>query len=174
MQQILAINTIKVSQSNVRILFRYVILNALAAQRKSQQKTMTLFHKIQKPADFIFDYLTDMQKYTSVHPVITRIDKTAPDTYLVYETLKVGFIPFRFTYPAIVESSPAEKLVVMRATVMKITRIEMRFLLKSESDFTVIEENIVFNSPLPVKSMMQNIFRKQHQQLFKNIEMQKG
>jgi len=42
---------------------------------------MELSFKINKSADFIFDYLTDMQKFVSVHPVITKIDKTNNDSY---------------------------------------------------------------------------------------------
>jgi carbon monoxide dehydrogenase subunit G len=133
---------------------------------------MQLSFKINKSADFIFDYLTDMQKYVSVHPVITKINKTGNDSYLVYETLKVGFIPFSFTYPVSIESKPLDKVVIMRATVMKFTKIEMTFVLKADSGFTVVEENLQFKSPLPVKSIMQSIFKKQHGQLFKNIENQ--
>jgi len=130
---------------------------------------MELSFKINKSADFIFDYLTDMQKFVSVHPVITKIDKTNNDSYLVYETLKFGFIPFSFTYPVTIESNFSDKNVIIRATVMKLTKIEMTFVLKAGKDFTVIEETIQFKSPLPVKSTMQNIFKKQHGQLFKNI-----
>jgi len=130
---------------------------------------MELSFKIDKSADFIFDYLTDMQKFVSVHPVITKIDKTNNDSYLVYETLKFGFIPFSFTYPVTIESNFSDKNVIIRATVMKLTKIEMTFVLKAGKDFTVIEETIQFESPLPVKSTMQNIFKKQHGQLFKNI-----
>jgi len=130
---------------------------------------MELSFKINKSADFIFDYLTDMQKFVSVHPVITKIDKTNNDSYLVYETLKFGFIPFSFTYPVTIESNFSDKNVIIRATVMKLTKIEMTFVLKAGKDFTVIEETIQFKSPLPVKSSMQNIFKKQHGQLFKNI-----
>src|SRR6478609_11091283 len=126
---------------------------------------MELSFKIDKSADFIFDYLTDMQKFVSVHPVITKIDKTNNDSYLVYETLKFGFIPFSFTYPVTIESNFSDKNVIIRATVMKLTKIEMTFVLKAGKDFTVIEETIQFKSPLPVKSSMQNIFKKQHAQL---------
>jgi len=48
----------------------------------------------------------------------------------------------------------------------------MKFVLKTDSDYTVIEENIQFKSPLPLISIMQRVLRKQHNQLFKNIEMQ--
>ena len=36
---------------------------------------MDLLFKLNKPPDLIFDYLTDMQKFVSVHPVISKIDK---------------------------------------------------------------------------------------------------
>ena len=132
---------------------------------------MNLHFKIKKTADFIFDYLTDMQKFASVHPVIFQIDKTDNDSYLVYEKLNFCFIPFSFTYPVIIEKNDIDKVVIIYATVMKWTKIVMKFVLITENDKTIIEENIKFKSPLPVKFIMQSIFRKQHGLLFKNIEM---
>ncbi len=132
---------------------------------------MELSFRLNKPSDLIFDYLTDMQKFVSVHPVISKIDKTGNDSYLVYETLKLGFIPFSFTYPVTIEQNPLDKTVIIRATVMKLTKIEINFILKTDNDFTVVEETIQFKSPLPIKFVMQRIFRKQHTQLFKNIEL---
>jgi len=131
---------------------------------------MELLFRLKKPSEFIFDHLTDMQKFVSVHPVITQIEKTGIESYIVHETLKLGLIPFSFTYPVTIEKNIINKVVVIRATVFKLTKIEMKFILKAASDFTVIEESIQFKSPLPIKFIMQNIFRKQHQQLFKNIE----
>jgi hypothetical protein len=64
-----------------------------------------------------------------------------------------------------------DKEVVIRATVFKLTKIEMKFILKTDKDFTIIDEEIMFKSPLPVKFIMESIFKKQHAQLFKNIEM---
>lgn len=132
---------------------------------------MELSFRLNKTADFIFDYLTDMQKFVSVHPVIFKIDKTGNDRYLVYEKLKFGFILFSFTYPATIEKNNIDKVVIIRATVMKFTKIIMKFVLITENDQTIIEENIKFKSPLPIKFIMQSVFRKQHCQLFKNIAM---
>ena len=132
---------------------------------------MELSFKLKKTPDLIFDYLTDMQKFVSVHPVISQIDSTGNDSYLVHETLKFGFIPFSFTYPVTIETHKIDMIVIIRATVMKLTKIEMKFVLKTENDFTIVKENIQFKSLLPVKFIMQSIFRKQHSQLFKNIEM---
>jgi len=132
---------------------------------------MKLSFRIHKKSELIFDYLTDMQKFVSVHPVISKIDNTGQESYLVHETLKFGFIPFSFTYPVTIEKNILDKEVVIRATVFKLTKIEMKFILKTDKDFTIIDEEIMFKSPLPVKFIMGSIFKKQHAQLFKNIEM---
>ncbi len=133
---------------------------------------MKLSFRINKTPNFIFVYLTDMQKFVSVHPVITQINKTGNNCYLVHETLKFSFIPFSFTYPITIENNALDKVVIIRATVMKLTKIEMKFILKADNDFTIVEENIQFETPLPLKFIMQSVFKKQHEQLFKNIELE--
>jgi carbon monoxide dehydrogenase subunit G len=131
---------------------------------------MKLLFRIKKNIDLTFDYLTDMQKFASVHPLISKIDNNGQASYLVHETLKLGLIPFSFTYPVRIEKNKSEKKVVIQATVFKFTKIEMKFVLKADNDFTIIDEEINFKSPLPVQFIMQGIFKKQHAQLFKNIE----
>ena len=132
---------------------------------------MKLSFRIKKNIDITFDYLTDMQKFVSVHPVISQMDNTGKESYLVHETLKFGFTSFSFTYPVTIEKSISDKKVTIRATVFKLTKIEMQFILKTDNDFTIIEEEINFKSSLPVKFIMQSIFKKQHNHLFKNIEL---
>jgi carbon monoxide dehydrogenase subunit G len=132
---------------------------------------MKLIFRVKKNEDLIFDYLTDMQKFVSVHPVIYKINNTGNNCYLVHETLKFCFIPFSFTYPVTIEKNISNKIVIIKATVFKLTNIEMKFVIKAENHYTIIEEEINFRSLLPVKFIMQSIFRKQHKQLFKNIEM---
>ena len=133
---------------------------------------MELSYRLKKTPEFIFDYLTDMQKFVSVHPLISQIDETGNDNYLVHETLKFGVIPLSFTYPVTIEKSILDKVVIIKATVFKLTKIEMKFVLKLDNNYTVIAESIHIKSFLPVKFIMHSIFRKQHDQLFKNIEMQ--
>ncbi len=130
---------------------------------------MQLNFTVHKPVAILREYLTDMKKYVSVHPVITKISHTEANRYLVYETLKLGWIPYSFTYPVTIELPPETNSVVIRATVMKLTRIQMTFLLKAMGESTVVEETIVINSPLPVKGIIEKIFRTQHTQLFENI-----
>lgn len=132
---------------------------------------MELSFRVKKTSEFVFEYLTDMQKFVSVHPVIFQMDKTGMDSYLVHETLKFGLVPFSFTYPVVIEKSSIDKVVTIRATVFKLTKIVMKFVLRADNDYNDIEENIQFKSPLPVEFIMKRVFRKQHIQLFKNIEM---
>ena len=58
----------------------------------------------------------------------------------------------------------------MHAVVMKYTKIDLVFNLRSENGFTVIDETINFKSLLPVSFIMEKLFKKHHTQLFKNIE----
>lgn len=134
---------------------------------------MNLSFKVKKSSGCIFDYLTDAQKFVAVHPVISKMEKKNVHSYLVHETLKIGFVPFSFTYPVTIIPYPLQNKVIILATVMKSTTIEITFILKASEDFTVVEETILFKSSLPVKSIMQRVFKKQHCQLFKNIEMMK-
>jgi len=131
---------------------------------------MKLSFKVNKNIDLVFDYLTDMQKFVSIHPVISKIDKTSDKNYIVHETLKFGFIPFSFTYPVTIENSVSDKIVIIRAKVFKLTKIEIKFFLKTDTNNTIIDEEIYFKSPLPVKFIMKRVFRKQHENLFKNID----
>ena len=132
---------------------------------------MKLLFRIKKNIDLTFNYLTDMQKFVSVHPVIFKIDNTGNENYLVHEKLKFGLIPFSFSYPITIEKSIEDKKVTIRARVFKMTNIEMKFLLKADKNFTTIDEEISIKSPLPIKFIMQNIFKTQHNKLFKNIEL---
>jgi carbon monoxide dehydrogenase subunit G len=131
---------------------------------------MQLTFTLNQPIDLVFDFLTDPQKFVSVHPLIHRMDHLENNRYLVHETIQVGFIPISFTYPATIDTTNANKTVTMKATVFGLTRITMTFRLTSMSGHTQVEEQIAFSSPLPVKPVLQHIFRKQHEQLFRNIE----
>ena len=73
---------------------------------------MVLKFKLKKTLPFIFKYLSDMEKFTSVHPLISKIDKKGTNSYPVHETLKFGFIPFSFTYPVIIEALTKENIVI--------------------------------------------------------------
>jgi carbon monoxide dehydrogenase subunit G len=79
---------------------------------------MELTFKLTKKPKFILGYLTDMQKFAFVHPVISKIERTGNNSYLVHEKLKLGFIPYSFTYPITIEKKRPDN-IVFKAIVMK-------------------------------------------------------
>ncbi len=131
---------------------------------------MQLQFKINKPSNFVFDYLVDSEKFVSVHPVIFRMDKLETNTYLVYEKLRFAFIPVTFKYKASIISDVNKNWVHINAIVMGIVKIEIKFNLSTENSSTIINEEVTFKSVLPIKFIMQQIFKKQHTFLFNNID----
>ena len=131
---------------------------------------MILNYKINKPANFIFDYLTNMTRFASVHPVISKMEYLGENKYLVFETLKWGLIPCSFAYPVTIEIHYEKKQIVMRAIVMKSIKIKMVFNIKDCNGYSIIKEEINFKTALPIQSVMRQVFKKQHTRLFKNIE----
>lgn len=130
---------------------------------------LVLTFEVNKPIETVFENLTDMQKFVSFHPIIDKIEPISGNKYCVNETLRFGFIPVTFQYFVSMSSNLSNKTVEMKATVLKFTKIEMNFVLKSVGNFTVITESIHFKSPFPVKGIMSRIFKKQHQILFENM-----
>ena len=133
---------------------------------------MQLNFKIKQSFNIVFEYLTDMQKFASVHPVIYKIENTGHKTFLVYERFKSDLVRYSFTYPVTVDKDLLDAVIIMRATVFKLIKIEMKFSLSTDGCYTIIEEDIQFKSFLPVAFIMRSVFKKQHIQLFKNIEIQ--
>lgn len=126
--------------------------------------------KVSKPEDVVFDYLTDMQKFVSVHPLITKMDCINQNQYKVYERVDTGLFPYSFTYIANVESNSEKKTVVINAVVMRITKIEMAFVIKQNGNYSEVVETVLINTFLPIKSLLKKIFTEQHYILFQNIE----
>ena len=131
---------------------------------------MTLLFTLNKPPGAVFEYLSDMQKFVSVHPVIHRISPLDDGRYRVHEKLKLGFIPYSFTYFATLESNREAGQVRIVAIVQRITRIEMEFFISEKEGTTQVEEHITIRSLLPVHALLRKVFNEQHPILFKNIE----
>lgn len=131
---------------------------------------MKLEFKVNKPIDLVYNYISDVEKFAAVHPVITKISRISENSYLVFETLNFGFIPLSFKYPVVVKENNSEQKIYLVATVMRLVKIEILFELFSENNFTGINEVIKIKSFLPVKPFINYIFKKQHTQLFLNIE----
>ena len=131
---------------------------------------MKLEFTINKPLPYVFEYLTDMKKFVSVHPIIYTMDELGENNYLVYEKLNLLYIPCTFRYKARVQGHAHGDSVNFTAVVMGMVNIEMNFYLKAHTGTTIVTEEVNFRSLLPVKPIMKKIFREQHRELFNNIE----
>lgn len=130
---------------------------------------LELSYQINQPVSLVFESLTNMQKFVSVHPIIFKIEPLENNKYLIHERLKIACIPFSFTYFATVEGDKEKGLITIKATVFKLTKIEMQFQLKEKNNQTFVSETVNFKSPLPVETILKSVFKKQHQLLFQNI-----
>ncbi len=118
----------------------------------------------------VFAYLTDMQKFCSIHPVIYKITPTnKKDNFLIYEKLNWGLIPFSFNYPAKVISNYESMDVRMHARIFIMVNIHLTFKFKSSLEHTHITELVKVQSIFPIKWLVYRILRTQHTILFKNM-----
>lgn len=126
-------------------------------------------HTLQASPQVVFTYLTDMNLFASLHPVISKIDSKGNGQYLVFETLKIGTIPFSFTYPVVLRYDFAKSFVHIKAIIFKLATVEMSFILSTENDHTTIEENIYVKSIPLLNSLIIGIIKTQHLVLFNNL-----
>jgi carbon monoxide dehydrogenase subunit G len=131
---------------------------------------MDLQFNINKPAEFVFEHLRDMQKFVSVHPIIYKAEPLGENRYKIYEKLKLLLVPMDVTYIVLLEEDRKNLRVSYSTTVKKVVRINMRFDISGDSQSCIVNEVVNFDSFLPLKPVMRSIFRKQHQQLFLNID----
>jgi carbon monoxide dehydrogenase subunit G len=132
---------------------------------------MDTIFRVNKSIDFVFKYLTNMDMFSSVHPVITQIDNIRNNEYLVHETLKFGWVPISFTYPVTIKENQIDNVIIIDAIILSIVKMNMTFTLKSEGSSTIVYERIIIKSFLPVKSRIRSIVKKQHVMLFKNMNV---
>ncbi|MCE3226105.1 MAG: hypothetical protein K0S32_656 [Bacteroidetes bacterium] len=130
---------------------------------------MEIEFTISKPGHIVYEYLSDMQKFVSVHPIIFRIDPLGDNRYLVFERLKVLFVPYTFNYIVTVDGNKHENKITISTTVKKMVHIKMEFHIQESEGVSKVKEKVEFRSFLPVKPIMRKIFREQHGLLFSNI-----
>lgn len=131
---------------------------------------MKLFFQLHTTPDVVFPYLSDMDLFTSVHPVISKMVSTGENQYMAFERLKMGPIPFSFSYPTVVHHNLTKGVIHMQAVILKMTTMEMSFTFSAQNGITTIEEDIQIKSIWPLKPLIFGIVKTQHAKLFKNIE----
>lgn len=130
---------------------------------------MQLQFYVSKPLNEVFEYLSDTQKFAVIHPVIYKIEHIAGNQYLIHEKMNVGFIPYAFTYKADIIANKAKNTIKMLATVNHLVKINLHFELIEHENITQIIETVEIHSFLPVKKIMQKMFKKLHAILFENL-----
>ena len=130
---------------------------------------MDISFEVSKKSDFVFKYLTNMDLFSSVHPVISKIDHIRNNEYLVHETLKFCWIPISFTYPVTIKENRFDNVIIIDAIIMGIVKMNMTFKIEGRKDSTIVYEKMILKSILPVKSLIKSIVKKQHVKLFENI-----
>lgn len=129
---------------------------------------MLLSFFVRKSPEHVFHYLSDADRFVSVHPVISKAEKRG-EKFVMHETLKIAGLPVTFRYPASITADPVTRQVRMNATVSGLVHISICFDMLAEGQGTRVHETVTFRSILPVHFVMRNIFRKQHRLLFEKI-----
>lgn len=133
--------------------------------------SVRLQFQLQKSAEAVFTHLSDVNKYAQIHPVIQSIQRTGPMDYLVFEELRFGPLPIRFSYPATVESDPTARIIQMRATVLSICTVHLQFEVAPANEGCLVCEHISVSTWLPIQRLIISVFRTQHTRMFANLEM---
>lgn len=136
------------------------------------QFMMILNHQLRQPIETVVAYLTDFQKYQSIHPLITKVEALPDGTYRIHERFLSS--PLIFTYPATITSDVQDKTVEMKATIMQFIKVTMTFKFVGTIIGSSVIEEIDIRAPFPIRFLMEPIFRRAHTLLFKNLDALKN
>ena len=130
---------------------------------------MILNHTIAKPVEQVYPYLSDMEKFVQVHPVVYKVEKIGETEYQFCEKIKIIFIPFDFKYKVNLKSILHNKDVEMHSNVKKGVHLELKFSFLSRNNSTHVEEIILIKSNFFVRLVFQSVIKRVHKKMFKNI-----
>ncbi len=116
----------------------------------------------------VFQSLSEPEKFITVHPLIFKMEALGNAQYRVYERVKLGFIPYYFSYRAEINNNGKDE-VSISAVVFGITKLRLHFKLSENGDITTIREEAEVSAPFPVKHIMYRVLATQHELMFKNI-----
>ena len=118
----------------------------------------------------VAEILTSPNEFVAVHPLIFDMRHIGGNQYMVFESVRLAGLPYRFAYDAEVTKADDDTWVQILANVRNMVRIEMTFRLSDHGQGTQIDETVSIKSVLPVKAMMNKLLSEQHGVLFKNID----
>jgi carbon monoxide dehydrogenase subunit G len=129
---------------------------------------MTLQFDLNKSVKTVGDFLSNPQLFVKIHPAIYKIEPIEGNRYRFFERFDLGIIPYAFSYIGTL-NKVSDNQIIMTATVFGVVKIYLQFDLSASENGTLVTETVVFKSFLPVRFIMKPVFRKVHQQMFKNI-----
>lgn len=131
---------------------------------------VTLRYNMSGPANIIYDELSDMLNFVSVHPVVYKIDSAGENEYIFYEKINVLFIPFRFNYKVRLDALEKSKTITMSSVVRKGVLLKLEFVLVPHGSTTEITEKVSIQANVFIRLIFENVLTRVHKKLFLNIE----
>lgn len=132
---------------------------------------MHLTHHVKAPLETVYAHLAQAKQFVSIHPLIYKAEPMPDGRYRLYERLPIGPFSLSFTYPACFLGAPGGNSVSMQATIFGLVTVELLFKLVEAAGQTIVDEHITFKTWLPIEWAMQPIFKKQHNQMFAQLEL---
>ena len=128
-----------------------------------------LDHHIPRPVDEVYPYLSDIERFVSMHPVIYKCEHKGGTDHVLYERLRVLGIGISFSYPVCIQESIPNERVVMFSEFIKGVNLRLVFDLTCNGETTTIKETILFKGPFFVRPMFMRLLARMHSEMMTNI-----
>ncbi len=126
---------------------------------------MILNYALNQPIAKVFECLSNMQKFCSVHPVIYKVDTLDNNEYKFYEK----YAGVSFSYCVSVTETMPLTYIAMYSKVQPGVYLNLYFRLKTENGITYVEEEVDVKAPIIIKQVFERVLKKAHQKMFANI-----
>jgi hypothetical protein len=130
---------------------------------------MVLEYNVNQSAEIVIDYLSDIKKFASIHPIIYKTIVLPDKSVHCFEKLPLGPIYFPANYIVKIEVDESHQNVTMTALVMKLIHVHIHFQIVANGASCRVIETVNFRSIFPVNFIMKPIFKKQHRIMFENL-----
>jgi hypothetical protein len=114
-----------------------------------------------------FDLVTDLEQYPSIHPLITKVERTGPNEYLCHETTRVFMVPYNFCYAVSVSTDQRTGETRMDTEVIKGVNLRLTF---SKSANGTLTDRIEVSGPLLVRKILAGKLEQVHTQMLLHIK----
>ena len=128
---------------------------------------------IDHPLEIVYDALADMDQFVEHHPLIYAARVVSPGYYKIYERVRMGFIPYHFTYHAQILPDPVVQRITMKALLYRLISLEIVFFLSSHSSYTKVREEIIIQGPLLIEKKKKKNLITAHLNMFEKIRNKK-